>query len=177
MKQPTPPGLLSVQDLITRHADDRAAILSHEIHHREQERVLYEGVSSAFRTHPWGVTKRVLAAGLSVFFFAITIGELSHLAQSFQAMRKAIGNSIGPAANLLHINLDALMPPADILRYASQFPAWDWKDSLTIALAGMVLVLAEQLVVAVFTWKKTQALKAADTELEQEIEALKEWQK
>lgn len=171
----TPAGLLAVRDLIERHPKDRERILQYEVAHRERERQLYLGTRKLMRFHLWASAKTLVTLGLSVFALIWTVGQVAQIAQWFQQVRGLTFKIPVPLRQDIVWRISDYLPTSTVFEVASKIPVFDWRDAGYIALAVMVLVLVEKLIVTILTWKHSQGLQGGITTAEEEIRFLKEW--
>jgi quinol-cytochrome oxidoreductase complex cytochrome b subunit len=175
MHQEIPTGLLHVRDLIERHPKERERLVAYEIRRRERERLLYRGTRKLMHVHAWSSVKTVLALGLSVFFFAWTLGQLAQFAQWVREVQAFAVTIPIPLREDIKLELGKMVPTSTVLTFAAGLPAWDWRDAGVIALVAMALLLVEKIFLAYLTWKHARELRSAVVEIDEEIRVLKEW--
>jgi len=175
MKQNIPAGLMAVHDLIEKHPTDRERLLSHELVRRERERLLFRGTRKLLHLHLWTSAKSILVLGVTVFVLVWTVGQVAQIAQWFQQVQNTTITIPVPLRNDFQWHLRDYLPTSTVLDVASKIPAFDWRDAAYIALALMILLLVEKIIIAFFSWKHASALKGGEVEAEEEIQILKEW--
>ena len=160
--------------MLAKEVPERAEeILSYAIHRRESQKLLVHETRQQIGWHPVHSTRTIIFSGISVFSLALTISSIASLGHWYESATHAALTIPIPLLGDKTIDFGGRMPTSTTLGLMAKLPTFGWKESLTIALGFMALVLLERLIVAAFSYRHIRALKSSEIELEQELKALR----
>ncbi|MEN9558727.1 MAG: hypothetical protein RL141_1096 [Candidatus Parcubacteria bacterium] len=171
-----PPGLVMVADLIARIPERAQEVIASELAKREREQTVAHETRNLLSWHPINTTRMVLLFGFHGFVLAWALGWLGAIGQAYAHLKVTTIAVPLPLVQDLSFNLGTLVPTSTVLSVASHLPTLDFRDALGIGIGIAIVVALERGIIAAFQWKKSRLLRAAEMELEKEMELLRGWQ-
>lgn len=171
-----PAGLVIVADLVARIPERGQEVIASEIARRERERTMTRETRSLLSWHPINTTRTVLLFGLHGFVLAWALGWLAALGHAYAQLKTSSIAIPLPLVQDLAFNIGTIVPTSTALSVASRLPPIDFRDAIGVGIAIAFVVAVERGIIAAFQWKKARLLRAAEDELQAEIETLKSWQ-
>lgn len=175
MIQKIPASLLDVHELATRFPERKREIFEVAKKKRERDLIVLRESRHLISWHPLHTTKTILVAGIVTFALSMLLSQVVAIGK-FYAQAKAWNIAIPiPIIGTQTIDVGSRVPTSTALGIAAQFPAYGWRESLYAALAVMITILLERVIVSIFQWKKVRKLRAAEDELVKDIETVAQW--
>jgi hypothetical protein len=167
-----PAGLLLIVDFLVRFPDRTDDLLNHEIATRERELIRTQETKYLLSWHPLNTLRFLLISGGLAFFVTWFLGVLAGIGRFYKDLLGEEGVTIPFIGG--GISAETFFP-AGILDLLSKLPDYGAEEAFFTALAVVALLAVMKAVFILFNWKKIETLRAAEEDLNGELDYLRRW--
>lgn len=144
-----------------------------ELRHIEREQLLCESVQNLVRVEVIEGVRSVFSTAFGLTFLVLIYSKLVELARWIDQVKTVTIPLPPPIGRNAVLDLTSYLPTSTAVDVLAGLPTVSWQTAWKWLLVIIVVVALTKLVTGYQTWRKSQALRQASQQLEEEAKALR----